>query len=103
MNRTSTSLGDGPRPFLYLCVCLTLPPSSSPSLVLGSTLTFITTVGAFIEIDMVGGGEWQLIGNYVWSQYGFTGGLPQGSASAVFIIVITVLLLNFYRKYSELE
>jgi len=78
-------------------------PLTYPAMIVGSILTFITTVGAFIEIDMVGGGEWQLIGNYVWSQYGFTGGLPQASASAVFIIVITVLLINFYRKYSELE
>src|SRR3990170_137053 len=47
-------------------------PLTYPAMIVGSILTFITTVGAFIEIDMVGGGEWQLIGNYVWSQYGFT-------------------------------
>ncbi len=86
------------RAFLYVTLPLTYP-----AMIVGSILIFITTVGAFIEIDMVGGGAWQFIGNYVWSQYGFTGGLPQASASALFIILVTVLLISVYRKYAEIE
>jgi ABC-type spermidine/putrescine transport system permease subunit II len=85
------------RAFLHVTLPLTYP-----AMIVGSILIFITTVGAFIEPDLVGGGAWQLIGNYIWSQYGFTGGLPQASASAFFLIVVTVLLINLYRRYAEI-
>ena len=86
------------RAFLHVTLPLTYP-----AMIVGSILVFITSVGAFIEPDMVGGGAWQFIGNYVQTQFSFTGGLPQASASALFIIVVTVLLISAYRKYAELE
>jgi len=78
-------------------------PLTYPAMIVGSILTFITCVGAFIESQMVGGVGWQLIGNYVQDQFNIAVGLPQASASAVFIIAVTVLLISFYRKYAEIE
>jgi len=78
-------------------------PLTYPAMIVGSILTFITSVGAFIESEMVGGRGWQLIGNYIQGQFNFVGGLPQASASALFIIMVTVLLISFYRRYAEIE
>ena len=86
------------RAFLHVTLPLTYP-----AMIVGSILVFITSVGAFIELDMVGGTAWQFIGNYVQSQFNFVGGLPQASASALFIILVTVLLISVYRRYAELE
>lgn len=78
-------------------------PLTYPAMIVGSILVFITSTGAFIEPEMVGGGEWLFIGNYVQTQFSFVGGLPQATASAVFIIIVTILLISVYRKYAELE
>jgi len=78
-------------------------PLTYPAMIVGSILTFITSVGAFIESELVGGIDWQLIGNYIQSQFNFVGGLPQASASALFIIAVTVLLISVYRRYAEIE
>ena len=77
-------------------------PLTYPAMIVGSILVFITSAGAFIEPDMVGGGEWLFIGNYVQTQFSVIGGLPQAAASSVFIILVTVLLISVYRKYAEL-
>ena len=78
-------------------------PLTYPAMIVGSILVFITSTGAFIEPEMVGGGPWLFIGNYVQTQFNIVGGLPQAAASAMFIILVTVLLISFYRKYVELE
>jgi len=78
-------------------------PLTYPAMIVGSILTFITAVGAFIESQMVGGIEWQLIGNYIQDQFNVAVGLPQASASAVFLIAVTVLLISVYRRYAEIE
>ncbi|HKZ98245.1 MAG TPA: ABC transporter permease subunit [Thermoplasmata archaeon] len=86
------------RAFLHVTLPLTYP-----AIVVGSILVFITSVGAFIETEMVGGGAWLFIGNYVQTQFAVIGGLPQAAASAMFIIIVTVLLISVYRRYAELE
>jgi len=86
------------RAFLYVTLPLTYP-----AMIVGSILTFITSVGAFIEPSMVGGQNWQLIGNYIQDEFNLAVGLPQASASALFLIFVTVLLISVYRKYAELE
>ena len=86
------------RAFLHVTLPLTLP-----AMIVGSILTFITAVGAFIEPSMVGGQNWQLIGNYIQDEFSLSVGLPQASASALFLIFVTVLLITVYRKYAEIE
>jgi len=86
------------RAFLHVTLPLTFP-----AIVVGSILVFITSVGAFIETELVGGRAWLLIGNYIQTQFNIVGGLPQAASSAVFIIVVTALLIGVYRKYAELE
>lgn len=78
-------------------------PLTFPAMIVGSVLVFITSVGAFIETEMVGGIGWLFIGNYIQSQFSIIGGLPQATASAIFIIVVTVLLISVYRRYAELQ
>lgn len=78
-------------------------PLTFPAMMVGSILIFITSSGAFIEPEMVGGGSWLMIGNYVQTQFNLIGGLPAASASALFIILVTVLLISIYRKYAEIE
>lgn len=86
------------RAFLHVTLPLTYP-----AMIVGSILIFITTVGAFIELELVGGGSWLFIGNYINNQFQIIGGLPSASASSLFIIIVTVLLISVYRKYAELE
>lgn len=78
-------------------------PLTYPAMVVGSILVFITSVGSFVEPELVGGGDLLFIGNYIQSQYGVIGGLPQAAASSLFIILVTVLLISIYRRYAELE
>ncbi len=78
-------------------------PLTYPAIIVGSILVFITTAGEFVTPDMVGGRAWYLIGNYIQGQFGLVGGLPQASASAVFIIIVTVALIRIYRRYTEIE
>ena len=78
-------------------------PLTYPAMIVGSVLVFITSTGAFIETELVGGRDWLLIGNYVATQFSFIGGLPQAAASALFLILATILLISVYRKYAELE
>jgi ABC-type spermidine/putrescine transport system permease subunit II len=78
-------------------------PLTYPAMIVGSVLVFITSTGAFIETELVGGRDWLLIGNYVATQFSFIGGLPQAAASALFLILVTILLISVYRKYAELE
>ncbi|MGQ0797819.1 MAG: ABC transporter permease subunit [Methanobacteriota archaeon] len=86
------------RAFLHVTLPLTYP-----AMIVGSVLIFITTVGSFIELTLVGGRAWQFIGNYITDQFNLIGGLPLASGSALFIIIVTVLLISVYRKYAELE
>lgn len=78
-------------------------PLTYPAVIVGSILIFITTAGEFVTPDLVGGRTWYFIGNYIQSQFGLVGGLPQASASAVFIIIVTIVLISTYRRYAELE
>ena len=78
-------------------------PLTYPAMIVGSILIFITSVGAFVETELVGGQAWLFIGNYIQTQFNVIGGLPQAAASALFIIIVTVLLISVYRRYAELE
>jgi ABC-type spermidine/putrescine transport system permease subunit II len=86
------------RAFLHVTLPLTYP-----AMIVGSLLTFITTVGAYIELTLVGGRQWLFIGNYIADQFNLIGGLPLASGTALFIIIVTVLLISIYRKYAEIE
>ena len=78
-------------------------PLTFPGIITGSILTFITSVGAFVESEMVGGTDWLLIGNYVYTQFNSPVGLPRGAAAAVLIMVSTLALIVFYTRYSEAQ
>lgn len=78
-------------------------PLTYPAVIVGSILVFITTAGEFVTPDLVGGRTWYFIGNYIQNQFLLIGGLPQASASAVFIILVTVALISTYRRYAEIE
>ncbi len=86
------------RAFLHVTMPLTYP-----AMIVGSILIFITSSGAFVETEMVGGLDFQFIGNYIRDQFSLIGGLPQASASALFIVIITVLLISVYRRYAEIH
>lgn len=78
-------------------------PISFPGIITGSILTFITSVGAFVESEMVGGTDWKLIGNYIQLAFNNPVGLPRGAAASVFIMVSTLLLITLYTRYAEVE
>lgn len=78
-------------------------PLTYPAVIVGSVLVFITTAGEFVTPDLVGGRTWYFIGNYIQNQFSLVGGLPQASASAVFIIIVTIALISTYRRYAEME
>ncbi len=77
-------------------------PLSYRGLITGSILIFITTFGSFVEPGFFYG-KTLLIGQYVYDNFYTPGRLPRGAAASIFVLVVTVVFLYLYMKYSEVE
>lgn len=76
-------------------------PLSLPGVITGSVLVFITSFGAFVEPQMLGGKAGTMIGNYIYNSFLAFGNFPNGAAASVVVIIVTVLLLYVYALFSE--
>ena len=77
-------------------VKITLPLTSS-GIFAGSIMVFIPTLGIFFVSDIMGGGNQQLIGNLIQTQFSAGNNWPLGSALSIGLIVLTLLLVGIYR------
>jgi spermidine/putrescine transport system permease protein len=69
-------------------------PLSRPGLVAGGVLVFISSAGAFITPDLLGGARTMMVGNLIQNQFAVVRDQPFGSAVA-FLLTFVVLSLLF--------
>lgn len=71
-------------------------PLAKPGIVAGGILVFIPALGAYITPELLGGGKKLMIGNMIAMQFGASRNWPFGSAAALILmaLVVIVLLVN---------
>jgi len=79
--------------FLHITLPLTMPGITA-----GSMLVFIPTLGYFFIPDLMGGGKQMIIGNLIKQQFLTARNWPFGSALAIVLIAMTLLLVLVYLK-----
>jgi len=75
---------------------ITLPLSSS-GIFAGSIMVFIPSLGYFFVSDIMGGGNQQLIGNLIKTQFNAGNNWPLGSSLSIGLILLTLVLVGIYR------
>lgn len=73
-------------------------PQTLPGIFNGSLMVFIPAIGMFFIADLLGGGKIMLIGNLIKNQFLVSRNWPFGAAISIFLIVITFILVKFYKK-----
>ncbi|HEY9212628.1 MAG TPA: ABC transporter permease subunit [Ancylobacter sp.] len=68
-------------------------PLSRPSVAIGFSLAFLTTVGDYVTPSMVGGIDGTMIGTVIASQFGIANNWPYGSAIAVCLMLSVGVVL----------
>lgn len=64
----------------------------------GFLMVFIPAIGYFFISDILGGGKVMIIGNLIKNQFLTARNWPFGSSIAIFLIVVTLLLVAIYKK-----
>mgnify|MGYP003571279255 CR=1 FL=1 len=64
----------------------------------GSLMVFIPAIGYFFISDLLGGGKVMIIGNLIKNQFLTARNWPFGSAIAIFLIIVTFILVKIYSK-----
>lgn len=92
--RASQDLGAGPvRTFLRIILPLTLP-----GIVGGSIIVFIPALGNFVVPAVLGGAKVQMLGNLIEQQFLSARNWPFGSALAMLVMSVMLILLFFYVR-----
>ena len=78
-------------------------PLSKAGIVAGCTLVFIPALGEFIIPSLLGGAENVMIGRVVWDEMFGANNWPRAAALAVMMIVLILLPLSLYYRYSSKE
>ena len=71
-------------------------PLAKPGLVAGSIRVFIPSVGAFIAPDLLGGGKHLMLGSLIQLQFASSRNWPFGSAVAMLLLSLVLVLLIYY-------
>lgn len=77
-------------------------PLTRPGIYAGSVLVFVSSLGAYVTPDLLGGGKSILIGNLVQNQFTTARDWPFGSAVSLLLMAVVVAALQFYRKAGEI-
>ena len=64
----------------------------------GSLMVFMPAIGYFFISDILGGGKIMIIGNLIKNQFLTARNWPFGSAIAIFLILVTLLLVRVYKR-----
>lgn len=73
-------------------------PLSKPGVFAGCVMVFIPSLGYFFVSDVMGGGTKLLIGNLIKNQFMIARNWPLGSAIAIMLTLLTLILLFVYEK-----
>ncbi len=75
-------------------------PLSQPGVMAGCILTFVPAMGMFVVADLLGGARSELIGNLIRNQFLSDLNWPLGSAAALVLMVLTLVVTLYYtRRY----
>jgi len=81
--------------------CRVTLPLSAPGLVAGAVLVFISSVGAFITPDLLGGARSMMVGNLIQNQFALVRDQPFGSAVAFLLTLVVLVLLRLSLRSTE--
>ena len=74
-----------------------------PGLMSGVVLTFIPSMGLFFIADILGGNKVVLVGNLIQEQLMKAHNWPFAAALSVVLMVLTSLMINLYRKLTNVK
>ena len=75
-----------------------LPHGACPGLIAGIIIVGVPALGEYVIPEILGGGKTLMAGNILADQFLETGNYPFGSALAVSIMVVLMLLLFLLRR-----
>lgn len=78
-------------------------PLGLPGLVAGSILVFVPAMGMFAVPDLLGGARTLLVGNLIRNQFLTARDWPFGSAAAMVLVALTLVLLALYSRFAGRE
>jgi spermidine/putrescine transport system permease protein len=73
-------------------------PLARPGLIAGSIIVGVPAMGEYVIPEILGGGKTLMVGNIIANQFQETGNYPFGSALAVTLMVILLIVLFFLRR-----
>jgi putrescine transport system permease protein len=76
-------------------------PLSRSGIIAGSMLVFIPCIGEFVIPSLLGGAENLMIGRVVWDEMFSSNNWPRAAALSVVMIVLILVPLAFYYRYSN--
>ncbi|QOL83188.1 ABC transporter permease subunit [Pseudooceanicola spongiae] len=76
-------------------------PMTVPGIATGFTFVFVLSIGNFVTPALLGGGQFQMIGNLVYAQFLTANDWPFGAALSIFLIAIMMGLLTLQTFASE--
>lgn len=80
---------------------LVLLPGVKTGVIAGCMLVFIPSLGSFIAPDILGGGKKLMIGNLIALQFQGSRNWPFGSATAIVLLTIVLMLLFVFAQRSK--
>jgi len=80
-----------------------LLPLGLPGIVTGFMFAFISALGDYMTPSLVGGTSGILIGNFIQSQFGNSFNWPLGSALAIVILTITLIVIAISQKLGDVK
>lgn len=86
----------GARPFKAF-IRITLP-MTMPSIITGSLLVFIPTVGEFVVPDLLGGSSSKMIGRVVWAEFFTNRDWPLSAALATVMLLILLIPIYYFTR-----
>ncbi len=76
-------------------------PMTVPGIATGFVFVFVLSIGNFVTPALLGGGQFQMIGNLVYAQFLTANDWPFGAALSMFLIAIMMGLLTLQTFASE--
>jgi spermidine/putrescine transport system permease protein len=73
-------------------------PLSLPGVMAGSVLTFVPAMGMFVVSDLLGGARTVLVGNLIHDQFLHSRNYPLGSAAALVLMLLTLVVTLYYTR-----
>jgi spermidine/putrescine transport system permease protein len=76
-------------------------PLTLPGIAVGAVFVFVLSIGNFVTPALLGGGQFQMIGNVVYAQFLTANDWPFGAALSMVLIAIMMVLLLLQTMVAE--